>query len=203
MPLVEIAPRTSAPRGSGPTPPRTPARHARPSDAGHRPTEIKNEKDLEAYEHLFANVDFWKRIGEEYQNPLIVTGTVLFTPHQRSASCSASRKCSTRSAGAVSSRSGRSWNARASSSPEVHLHRRPLRRDDLLRAVPRGAPVQRAPEHPCAVLVLRADGRLVPKFLNTLSTQRSAARAFCWNSRPACPARRWPGHACEVYGLGL
>jgi hypothetical protein len=46
--------------------------------------EIKNEKDLELYERLFANVDFWKRIGEEYQNPLIVTGTVLFAPHAQS-----------------------------------------------------------------------------------------------------------------------
>jgi len=45
--------------------------------------EIKTEKDLEAYERLFANVDFWKRIGEEYQNPLIVTGTVLFAPHSQ------------------------------------------------------------------------------------------------------------------------
>ena len=45
---------------------------------------IKTEKDLEAYERLFANTDFWKRIGEEYQNPLIVSGTVLFAPQSRS-----------------------------------------------------------------------------------------------------------------------
>ncbi len=45
---------------------------------------IKDEKDLESREHLFANADYWKRIGEEYQHPLIVTGTVMFTPHQRS-----------------------------------------------------------------------------------------------------------------------
>ncbi|NOT45495.1 MAG: hypothetical protein HOP14_12910 [Acidobacteria bacterium] len=45
---------------------------------------IEGEDDLQPYEHLFANVDYWKRIGEEYQNPLIVTGTVLFTPHARS-----------------------------------------------------------------------------------------------------------------------
>jgi hypothetical protein len=45
---------------------------------------IRDEKDLEPLEALFANVDFWRRIGEEYQNPLIVTGTVLFTPHSRS-----------------------------------------------------------------------------------------------------------------------
>lgn len=44
---------------------------------------IKSEKDLEPYERLFADADFWKRIGEEYQNPLIVTGTVLFTPQSR------------------------------------------------------------------------------------------------------------------------
>ena len=45
---------------------------------------IKDSKDLEPYEHIFADVEYWKKIGEEYQNPLIVTGTVMFTPHQRS-----------------------------------------------------------------------------------------------------------------------
>jgi hypothetical protein len=47
--------------------------------------KIKSEKDLEAYEKIFADVSFWKKLGEEYQNPLIVTGTVLFTPHSRAA----------------------------------------------------------------------------------------------------------------------
>ena len=44
------------------------------------PQKIKDEKDIEAYERLFANTAYWKRIGEEYQNPLIVTGSVLFAP---------------------------------------------------------------------------------------------------------------------------
>ena len=48
------------------------------------PQRIKDEKDLEAYERLFANTAYWKRIGEEYQNPLIVTGTVLFMPRTAS-----------------------------------------------------------------------------------------------------------------------
>ena len=43
------------------------------------PQKIKDEKDLEPYDRLFANTAYWKRIGEEFQNPLIVTGTVLFT----------------------------------------------------------------------------------------------------------------------------
>src|SRR5437660_6149420 len=48
------------------------------------PKSIKDEKDLEPSDRLFANTAYWKKIGEEYQNPLIVTGTVLFTPHSRS-----------------------------------------------------------------------------------------------------------------------
>lgn len=49
-----------------------------------QPPRIKDEKDLEPLETIFANVDYWKKIGEEFQNPLIVTGSVLFTPHARS-----------------------------------------------------------------------------------------------------------------------
>ena len=42
------------------------------------PATIKDRKDLDAYEHVFANVEYWKKVGEEHQQPLIVTGTVLF-----------------------------------------------------------------------------------------------------------------------------
>jgi hypothetical protein len=42
--------------------------------------KIRNEKDLEKYQSIFANVAFWKKLGEEYQGPLIITGTVLFSP---------------------------------------------------------------------------------------------------------------------------
>ncbi len=48
------------------------------------PKKIKDEKDLQAYDQVFTNVAFWKKLGEEYQNPLIVTGTILFTPMSRS-----------------------------------------------------------------------------------------------------------------------
>jgi hypothetical protein len=47
------------------------------------PSEIKTERDLEPYERLFANTAWWGELGEEYQNPLIVTGTVLFAPLSR------------------------------------------------------------------------------------------------------------------------
>lgn len=45
---------------------------------------VRDEKDLEAREAIFADVAYWKKIGEEFQTPLIVTGTVMFTAHQRS-----------------------------------------------------------------------------------------------------------------------
>jgi hypothetical protein len=45
---------------------------------------IKNEKDLARFDKIFADVAYWKKLGEEYQSPLIVTGTVLFTPNQTS-----------------------------------------------------------------------------------------------------------------------
>jgi hypothetical protein len=46
--------------------------------------KIKDEKDLQQYESIFNDVDYWKQIGEEYQQPLIVTGSVLFQEISRS-----------------------------------------------------------------------------------------------------------------------
>ena len=54
------------------------------ADEGQDEEATLSEEDLETYEHIFANVNYWKQLGEEYQSPLIVTGTVYFTPHQRS-----------------------------------------------------------------------------------------------------------------------
>jgi hypothetical protein len=45
---------------------------------------IKDEKDLEGLESVFSNTAYWKKLGEEFQSPLIVTGTILFTPYARS-----------------------------------------------------------------------------------------------------------------------
>ncbi|CAN5448483.1 MAG: hypothetical protein H0T05_05275 [Acidobacteria bacterium] len=60
-------------------PVQAPAQSPEPQDV-----RIYSERDLERFNPIFADVEFWKRVGEEYQNPLIVTGTILFTPHQTS-----------------------------------------------------------------------------------------------------------------------
>src|SRR5262245_45496591 len=61
------------------------ASEGRSAGAGSGPNASapKDEKEMDLYSNVFANVEYWKKIGEEYQQPLIVTGTVLFTPHQR------------------------------------------------------------------------------------------------------------------------
>ena len=68
--------------GTAPTAERGPQAPAPQNQTLALPLQIRDEKDLEPYERLFANVAYWKKIGEEYQNPLIVTGTVLFRAHQ-------------------------------------------------------------------------------------------------------------------------
>jgi hypothetical protein len=53
---------------------------------------VRDEKSLASYEPIFANVEYWKKLGEEFQQPLIVTGTVLFTPQSKSGMVSQSRE---------------------------------------------------------------------------------------------------------------
>ncbi len=74
------APAQPADAAAAPAPVLLPA--GGPADSG-LPKKIKDERDLQAYDQIFANVGFWKKLGEEFQSPLIVTGTVLFTPLTR------------------------------------------------------------------------------------------------------------------------
>ncbi len=41
-------------------------------------------KALEAHAAIFNDAEYWRKLGEEYQQPLIVTGTVVFTEVTRS-----------------------------------------------------------------------------------------------------------------------
>jgi len=57
---------------------------AEPGPDGEGLLGIRNEADLATYEQIFSDVDYWQQVGEEYQDTLIVTGSVLFTPVERS-----------------------------------------------------------------------------------------------------------------------
>ena len=81
LPLLEVAK-----QGGEASPPPVPDQQAAapvPEQDPNKPPVFNDERDLEPYNHIFANVAYWKRIGEEFQQPLIVTGAVLFAPQQR------------------------------------------------------------------------------------------------------------------------
>ncbi len=106
LPLAEIAAIeskedataiTTTSTGVAPISPIPAAEMAKPApevkpDAKHVEANIRNEKDLAKYDKIFADVAYWKKLGEEYQTPLIVTGTVLFTPHQNNGFVMTSRE---------------------------------------------------------------------------------------------------------------
>jgi len=128
------------------------------ADAMALPTTIKEEKDLEPYERLFANTAYWKTIGEEYQNPLIVTAENV----QRDR---AARPGNLRQLRPARDRADTHVHGtqRVSPSAEVRLHRRPNRNDDVFGTVSRRDSLQRAAEHAGAVVLLRADGPAGPE----------------------------------------
>jgi hypothetical protein len=79
LPLAEIAAQQN---GLSVAPPASPADTATTQESQLPP--IREEKDFEQYERIFSNVEYWKKIGDEHQQPLIVTGMVLFRPHTSS-----------------------------------------------------------------------------------------------------------------------
>ena len=79
-----------------PTPEVKPTTSEPVDPAGHSPqaqvARVRDEKSLASFEPIFANVEYWKKLGEEFQQPLIVTGTVLFTPQSKSGMVSQTRE---------------------------------------------------------------------------------------------------------------
>jgi hypothetical protein len=57
------------------------AAEPREAPAGQLPAA--DERAFDKYAKLFTDTAFWKQVGEEHDRPLIVTGSVLFLPHSR------------------------------------------------------------------------------------------------------------------------
>lgn len=58
------------------TPPPAPATPGDP--------RVKDERDLARYDPIFSDEAYWKQVGQQYDGPLIVTGSVLFTEISKS-----------------------------------------------------------------------------------------------------------------------
>lgn len=46
--------------------------------------EVSDEAAFAPYEKVFGDKEYWKKVGADLQQPLIVTGTISFRPQQRS-----------------------------------------------------------------------------------------------------------------------
>lgn len=134
---------------------------------------IKSEKDLEAYDSIFADVAYWKKLGEEYQNPLIVTGAVYFTDINKSGIVERPQEVLD-SLGRRSVVSVRQWMDRKgfAIAPKfvfidgrtgTQLYTDSYREETLYQATQ---------NTPALSSYFELMDRLVPGFLNTLSTQK-------------------------------
>ena len=82
LPLTEIAAEQGGIEKVAPTP--SPDTPNAPANSEPQLPAIREERDLEQYETIFTNKDYWKKVGDEHQGALIVTGSVLFRPHTTS-----------------------------------------------------------------------------------------------------------------------
>ena len=176
LPLAEMAldkARTPPSSAGGDAAAASPADNQAPAGGQAQEIRITSERDLEKFNPIFADVEFWKRIGEEYQNPLIVTGTILFTPHQTSGFVTQQREIYD-SLGRREVRPVRMWMERKGfilaprfifidGRTGTVLHSEALR-DERLYPTQQNTP-------PLSAYFEMMDG-IVPSFLGTLSTQK-------------------------------
>ena len=135
---------------------------------------LTDETAVRRYEKVFADTEYWKKIGEEFQQPLIVTGTVLFRP-QSAQRLRAARARDLRLAGPPprASPSAPTWSARASSCGRASSSSTaaPARRSTPRPSARRFSttPTRRTPALSSFFELM---DRLLPSFLNTLSAQK-------------------------------
>ncbi|MBP8274713.1 MAG: hypothetical protein KAY59_09795 [Acidobacteria bacterium] len=140
------------------------------SNVAAKPT---TEKDLQPYEEIFADVAYWKKLGEEYQNPLIVTGVVHFTDINKSGIVESPREVYD-SLGRRQVVSVRQWMDRKgfAIAPKfvfidgrtgTQLYTDSYREETLYAA---------AQNTPALSSYFELMDRLIPGFLNTLSSQK-------------------------------
>ncbi len=144
-----------------------------PKDPKDPKADVKSEKDLQAYEPIFADVAYWKKLGEEYQTPLIVTGVVYFTDINKSGIVETPRE-TINQLGQRSVVSVRQWMDRKgfAIAPKfifidgrtgAQLYSDSYREETLYQA---------AQNTPALSSYFELMDRLIPGFLNTLSSQK-------------------------------
>jgi hypothetical protein len=82
--VAEMDKRLGTSATATPSPSPSPTASPTPGAGAAETLKIKDEKDLAMYEPILKDEEYWKKVGSEYPDTLIVTGTVLFTELARS-----------------------------------------------------------------------------------------------------------------------
>ena len=142
------------------------------ADSGDEP-RIKTDKDLAEYEKILADKDYWKKLGEEHQTPLIVTGSILFTEITKSGMAS-KMATTTDSAGRPEYREVRSYvNMKGYSlTPKFVFIDGRTGEQLYTESFHEEALYQEGQNTPALSSYFELMDKLLPGFLNTLSTQK-------------------------------
>jgi hypothetical protein len=144
-----------------------------PEAAPNQP-RIATEADFEPYEPIFTDKDYWKNIGAAYDQPLIVTGTVLFTEISRSGLVSRPNQVTNPATGRTEFTEDRQWMEQRGYSlvptfvfidgrTGEQLYKESFQ-EDVLYPTTQNTPALSA--------YFELMDKLLPSFLNTLSTQK-------------------------------
>ena len=153
---------------------RTTAGVVRPSSGAEELLTIKDEADLKAYEAIFSDAEYWRSIGDEYQDPLIITGSVLFTPVERSGMVSRPRSSVDPQTGLEGFQTERVYSDMKGFSLTPRFMFIDGRTGNLLHSEEYQEEVlyPATQNTPALSSYFELMDKLLPSFLNTLSTQR-------------------------------
>ena len=135
---------------------------------------IATEADFEPYEKIFDDTGYWKNVGATYDQPLIVTGTVLFTEISRSGLVSRPTQTTDQITGRTIYQEDRQWMEQRGYSlvptfvfidgrTGEQLYKESFQ-EDVLYPTTQNTPALSA--------YFELMDKLLPAFLNTLSTQK-------------------------------
>ena len=135
---------------------------------------IATELDFEPYEKIFDDAEYWKSVGLAYERPLIVTGTVLFTEISRSGLVSRPNQVTNPVSGRTEYTEDRQWMEQRGYSlvptfvfidgrTGEKLYQESFQEDVLYPSTQ---------NTPALSAYFELMDKLLPAFLNTLSTQR-------------------------------
>ena len=136
--------------------------------------QIMSEQDLALYDDVFDDQEFWASVGEAFDSPLIVTGSVLFTEVSRSGLVSRPQQTVNSATGQTEYREVRQWTDQSgyALSPTFVFIDGRTGEQLYTESFHEEALYPTNQNTPALSSYFELMDKLLPGFLNTLSTQK-------------------------------